>query len=77
MVLPGRGKPPGSKILISWRSVDPDFFPTMGLKIKEGRNFYVTDTLNYDDKSLHANAIITESLAKLMGKGIGHRQNHI
>ena len=60
-----QGKAPGSKILISWRSVDPDFFSTMGLKIMEGRNFYVTDTLNYDNKSLHANAIITESLAKL------------
>lgn len=64
-----QGKPPGNKVLISWRSVDPDFFSTMGLKMREGRNFYVTDTLNYDDKSLHPNIIITESLAKLMGKG--------
>jgi ABC-type antimicrobial peptide transport system permease subunit len=63
------GKAPGNKILISWRSVDPDFFSTMGLKIINGRNFYVTDTLNYDNRSLHANAIITESLAKLIGKG--------
>src|SRR5258708_3424750 len=41
----------------------------MDLKIMEGRNFHVTDTLNYDEKSLHANAIITESLAKLLGQG--------
>ena len=64
-----QGKAPGSKILISWRSVDPDFFSTMDLKVMEGRNFYVTDTLNYDNKSLHASAIITESLAKLLGQG--------
>jgi len=64
-----QGKAPGSKILISWRSVDPDFFSTMDLKVIEGRNFYVTDTLNYDNKSLHASAIITESLAKLLGQG--------
>ena len=63
------GKAPGNKILISWRSVDPDFFSTMDLKIINGRNFYVTDTLNYDNRSIHANAIITESLAKLIGKG--------
>jgi ABC-type antimicrobial peptide transport system permease subunit len=41
----------------------------MDLKVMEGRNFYVTDTLNYDAKSLHANAIITETLAKLLGQG--------
>jgi putative ABC transport system permease protein len=64
-----QGKAPGSKMLISWRSVDPDFFSTMDLKVMEGRNFYVTDTLNYDNKSLHANAIITESLAKILGQG--------
>jgi ABC-type antimicrobial peptide transport system permease subunit len=64
-----QGKAPGSKILISWRSVDTDFFSTMDLKVIEGRNFYVTDTLNYENKSFRANAIITESLAKQMGKG--------
>jgi putative ABC transport system permease protein len=64
-----QGKAPGSKILISWRSVDTDFFSAMDMKVLAGRNFYVTDTLNYDSKSLHANAIITESLAKLLGRG--------
>ncbi len=64
-----QGKAPGSKVLISWRSVDGDFFPTMALKIKEGRNFYVTDTLNYDLKSLHPNVIVTETMAKLLGQG--------
>jgi len=64
-----QGKAPGSKILISFRSVDPDFFSTMDMKVLDGRNFYVTDTLNYENKSLHANAIITESLAKILGQG--------
>ncbi len=62
------GKTPG-KVLISWRSVSPEFFPTSGMKMLEGRNFEVTDTVNYDKPSIRANVIITESLAKLMGRG--------
>jgi predicted permease len=64
-----QSKPPGSKVLVSWRSVGVDFFAASGLKIIDGRNFYITDTLNYDLKSLHANAVITESFAKLLGTG--------
>ena len=63
------GKTPGSKVLISWRSVTPDFFATTAMKIVDGRNFYGTDTLNYDKPSLHANVIITASFAKLLGDG--------
>jgi putative ABC transport system permease protein len=63
------GKTPGSKVLISWRSVTPDFFATTAMKIVDGRNFYVTDSLNYDKPSLHANVIITASFAKLLGDG--------
>ncbi len=63
-----QGKTPG-KILISWRSVSPEFFSTSGMKILEGRNFESTDTINYDNPSVRGNVIITESLAKLMGKG--------
>jgi len=64
-----QSKPPGTKILISWRSVDADYFAASGLKVLDGRNFYPTDTLNYDLHSLHANAVITESFAKLLGSG--------
>lgn len=69
------GKTPGSKVLISWRSVSPDFFETSGLHFQEGRPFAITDTLNFEGPIKGANAIITESLAKLMGKGnpIGKR----
>jgi hypothetical protein len=64
-----QAKPPANKVLISWRSVDPDFFSTSGLKFLEGRNFYPTDTLNYDLHALHANAIVTKSFAKQLTKG--------
>ena len=63
-----QGKTPG-KILISWRSVSPEFFSTSGMKILEGRNFEPTDSINYDKPSVRGNVIVTESLAKLMGKG--------
>ena len=62
------GKTPG-KILISWRSVDADFFSTAGMKISDGRNFESTDTVDYDKSAIRANAVITRSLAKMMGKG--------
>ena len=66
-----QAKPKGNKILISWRSVGTDFFNTMGMKVLDGRNFYITDTLNYDiqNRAMRANAIITESFAKLLGEG--------
>ena len=63
-----QGKTPG-KVLVSWRSVGREFFNTSGMKIVEGRNFESTDTINYDNPSVRGNVIITESLAKLMGKG--------
>ncbi|MDB5133500.1 MAG: acetylornithine deacetylase [Mucilaginibacter sp.] len=63
------GKPVGSKILISQRYVTPEFMETSGLKILEGRNLTVTDT------GTPYRMIITQSMAKLMGKGsaIGKR----
>lgn len=63
-----QAKSPG-KILISWRDVNPEFFPASGMKILEGRNFESTDSVNFDQPSIGANVIITQSLAKLMGKG--------
>jgi ABC-type antimicrobial peptide transport system permease subunit len=62
-------KTPGSKILVSWRSVTPEFFATQGMKILEGRNFYITDTINYDKSSTRGSTIITQSFAKLLGEG--------
>jgi putative ABC transport system permease protein len=62
-------KTPGSKILVSWRNVNPDFFSTSGMKILEGRNFEMSDSVNFDKPSLRPNIVITESLANLMGKG--------
>jgi len=63
-----QGKAPG-RILISWRSVDTEFFPATGMTILEGRNFELSDTVNYDNSSFRPNAIITRSMADLMGKG--------
>ena len=63
-----QGKTVG-KIVISFRNVNPDFFSTSGMKILEGRNFELSDSTNFDKPSIHANVIITQSLAKLMGNG--------
>jgi predicted permease len=63
-----QGKTAG-KITISWRDVNPDFFSTCGMKLLEGRNFAWADSVNFDNQPIHANVLITESLAKLLGKG--------
>ena len=54
------GKDPHKKVLVSVRVVTPDFIPTSGMKMAEGRGFENTpaDTLN---------AVITTSFARLMG----------
>jgi predicted permease len=64
-----QGKKPGNKILVSWRDVSTDFFSASGIRMLEGRNFEPTDSVNFDNSSLRPNVIITQSLAKLMGKG--------
>jgi len=56
-------KPAGSKVLVSRRYVSPDFFETSGMKLMEGRNLTVADT------AIPKKIVITQSLAKLMGKG--------
>lgn len=58
------GKPTGSKVLISQRYVTPEYMATMGLKVIDGRNLTVNDT---GGKPIRM--IITQSMAKLMGKG--------
>ncbi len=62
------GKAPGSKILISGRNVTPEFFATSGMKILEGRGLQESDSVHADGSSKQINMVITESLAKLMGK---------
>jgi len=59
------GKPASSEILVSQRNISPEFFQTYGLNLLEGRDFKETDTI----VNKTANAVITQSLEKLMGKG--------
>ena len=56
------GKDPNAQVLVSVRAVSPEFIPTSGMHLLQGRNFHS----NASSDSL--NIIITESLAKLMGK---------
>jgi len=55
-----QGKDPNKQILITVESASSEYISTMGLKLKEGRNFYP------DLKSDSANVIINESLAKMI-----------
>ncbi|MES2006190.1 MAG: ABC transporter permease [Bacteroidota bacterium] len=56
-----KGKDQSKDILISNRIVSPELIPTLGLTLKEGRQF------NSNFESDSNNVIITESFAKLMG----------
>jgi putative ABC transport system permease protein len=58
------GQAPGQDPLISFRSVTPGFFATAGMQLAEGRDFRA-DLPEAD--SMHV--LVTESLAKMMGKG--------
>ena len=57
------GKDPNSVILVSYRAISPEYISTMGMHILEGRDF------RPDVKSDSSKVLITESLARLMGKG--------
>jgi predicted permease len=59
------GKPSDNQVLISLRYVSPGFMKTSGIHILTGRDFVETDSVQAN----HMNAIITQSLAKLMGGG--------
>jgi len=59
------GKAANSQVLISNRGVSPGFMNTYGLKLLEGRDFVITDSIT----SKKPNIIITQALEKLMGKG--------
>lgn len=54
------GKDPNKQVLISVESVSPEYISTMGMKLKEGRDFKT------DIKSDSNNVIINESFAKII-----------
>ena len=62
------GKPPGNRILISGRNVSPEFMSTSGIKIIEGRDLQVNDSVHVDGSSKAINCLVTQSMAKVMGK---------
>ncbi|MBS1567438.1 MAG: ABC transporter permease, partial [Bacteroidetes bacterium] len=70
-----QGKDPNSHVTISQRLVSPEFMKTMGMHIREGRDFGETDVAELTDKGAPKEpghifqVIITASLAKLMGEG--------
>jgi len=57
------GKDPNSVILVSRRPVTPEYIATMGMQVIEGRDFHANNQLDSN------NILITETLAKMMGKG--------
>ncbi len=62
-----QGKDPGHKVLVSIREVGPELVETMGMKLLEGRRFTINDSVSRKDKFMHI--LITEALARQMGKG--------
>jgi len=56
-----QGKDPNKQILITVEAVSPEYISTMGMQIKQGRDFYS------DVKADSNNVIINETLSKLMG----------
>jgi predicted permease len=56
------GSDPENEIKVHWEGASPEYISTMGLQLKEGRNFHS------DIQSDSGNVIINESMAKLMGK---------
>jgi predicted permease len=56
------GKDPNKQVLITIEAVSPEYIPTMGMKLKAGRDFYS------DMKSDSNNVIINDALAKIMNK---------
>ncbi len=57
-----QGKDPEKQVLITVQGVSPEYVSTMGVHLKEGRDFYS------DIKSDSNNIIINEALAKLLDK---------
>ena len=57
------GKDPKAQILISVRMINHDYLKTMGMQVTDGRDFRM------DPLQDTGNVLITESLARMMGKG--------
>ncbi|MEO8862051.1 MAG: FtsX-like permease family protein, partial [Ginsengibacter sp.] len=69
------GKDPNTNIIISQRLVSPEFMSTAGMHIIDGRDFLPTDEVLFGDNHMPKdstqvmNVIVTQSMAKLLGKG--------
>jgi putative ABC transport system permease protein len=61
-----QGKSPNEKVLVSFRSVSPEFMSTSDIKLLEGRDFIPGDSV---ENKKGINVIITAALAKQMGTG--------
>lgn len=61
-----QGKNPNEKVLVSFRSVSPEFMSTSDIKLLEGRDFVPGDSV---ENKKGINVIITAALAKQMGTG--------
>lgn len=57
-----QGKEPGKQVLITMEGASPEYIATMGVHLKEGRDFYP------DTKADSTNIIINEALATIVGK---------
>jgi predicted permease len=58
-----QGKPANEDVSIAFRNVSPEFVATSGMHIVDGKDF------NADGASNHSSVLISESLAKILGKG--------
>jgi predicted permease len=71
------GKDSKSQILISVRNINNDYIKTMGMQLVDGRDFKKDPAMD------SSNVLITEALAKMMGKGsavgklISYGQGHV
>jgi putative ABC transport system permease protein len=58
-----QGKPATQDVSIAFRNVSPEFVSTSGMQIMDGKDFSADETSN------NSSVIISESLAKILGKG--------
>jgi len=68
------GKDVTNRTLISIRQVSTDFVAASGMEIADGRDFQATDTVK-ERRAKKVNVLVTESLAKMMGKGSAVSKN--
>ena len=57
-----QGKDPSKEVLITVENVSPEYISTMGMHLKEGRDFYP------DMVADSSNVIVNETLARMMNK---------